>query len=91
MKSNIIIIFFSVILLSLTSCGGRSESSSHSHAEGVEHNPNTHTHADGTVHSDHAPEQDLPEQESFHVEADSILKADTVKHDHSHDSHDHAH
>ena len=84
MKSRIIIIVFAVILLGLTSCGRKRSDNS------TEHNHNTHTHADGTVHSDHAPEQDLPQQESFKVEADSVtLKADTATHDHSHDGHNH--
>ena len=83
MKSRIIIIVFAVILFGLTSCGRkRSENS-------TEHNHNTHTHADGTVHSDHAPEQDLPQQESFKVEADSAtVKADSVKQEHDHDHSD---
>ena len=87
MKSKVIIIVFSVILFGLTSCGNRRSNNqdTHNHEHGAVHNHNTHTHADGTVHSDHAPEHDTPQQESFKVEAD------TVKHDHSHDGHDHTH
>lgn len=74
MKSKIIIIVFSALLFGLTSCGGRSSN-----------NQNTHTHEDGSVHGDHATEQATPKQESFKTEADTTLKADTVKHNHDHD------
>ena len=92
MKSKVIIIVFAVILAGFISCGGNNSNQSHSHENGAEHNPNTHTHADGTVHSDHAPEHDIPQQESFKVEADSVtLKADSVKHEHDHSDPNHQH
>ena len=72
MRYKIIIFVFSAILLGLTSCNGCTARKQN------EHNPNTHTHADGTVHSDHAPEHETPQQESFKVEAD---------HDHSDHNH----
>ena len=68
-----------LIILGLTACGSKSSNNqSHSHKNGTEHNPNIHTHADGTVHSDHAPEHETPQKESFKVEAD---------HDHSDHNH----
>ena len=76
MKVKIIVIA-TIIIISLTACGGRSSNSqnTHSHESGTAHSHNTHTHADGTVHSDHAPEQ-----ESFKVETDS----NTVEQNHTH-------
>jgi len=67
MKSKVILIVFSAIFFGLTSCGRGSnkKQNEHSHEHRTEH---THTHADGTVHSDHAPEHDAPQQESFKVE-----------------------
>ena len=76
-----------VIIVGLMACGGRSSNKqSRSSENSTEHNHNTHTHADGTVHSDHAPEHDTPQQESFKVEADSVI---SVKHDHSAPNHKH--
>ena len=83
MKSKIIIIAILAIFFGLASCGSRSaQNNSHDHENGTEHNHNTHTHADGTVHSDHAPEQDAPHQESFKVEADTLQH--NQAHDHNH-------
>ena len=80
------------IILGFSACGGRSANNQNSHNPETctEHNHNTHTHADGTVHSDHAPEQ-----ESFKVQADTIIVVtDTVKavtHTHSHNGQTHTH
>jgi hypothetical protein len=81
MKSKFFSIVFSVLLLSLISCGGRSTN-----------NQNTHTHEDGSVHENHATEQPAPKQESFKVETDNVThKVDSVQHDHSHGEHGHEH
>ena len=88
MNSKVIHILLSAALFGFIACSGRSAGThTHDHENCTEHEQCTHTHADGTVHSNHAPEQ-----ESFKVEADGVTaKADTVKHVHRHDGHDHSH
>jgi len=58
----------------------------------------THTHEDGTVHSNHShshSEEDMPQQEVFEVEIDSLSqKTDSMKQqvEHSHNGgHTHKH
>ena len=77
MKSKIIIIVFSAVVLGLTACSGKSSKNQDAH------NPETCT--------DHVHEQVAPKQESFKVEADSSTVEQNHTHDHSHDNHDHKH
>jgi ABC-type nickel/cobalt efflux system permease component RcnA len=89
MKSKVIIIVFSILLLAGLVVWGIKKSHNHAHNPETctEHDhSNTHTHADGTVHSDHAPEQ-----ESFKVEADTVKQAQEQPRPHSHNGQSHTH
>ena len=76
MKSKIIIIVFSAVVLGLTACSGKSSKNqdAHNHENCTEH---THNHA-------------APKQESFKVEGDSII-VDADSHENCPEGHDHQH
>ena len=81
MKTNIIIIVLLAALFSLSSCGGRSSN-----------NQNTHTHSSDCAHEHQTSTgQQAPAQESFKVEADTTIKADSAPQPHNHEGCTHTH
>ena len=81
-------IFFAISIFAITiiSCDNNSSK-----------NVDNHTHDDGTVHDNHThSSEEMPEQEYFEVEKDSLLtKKDSLNNDHkaehSHGGHTHTH
>jgi ABC-type nickel/cobalt efflux system permease component RcnA len=80
MKSKVIIIIFSILLLAGFVVWGVKKSHNHDHENCTEHDHSTHNHENCT---DPSHSHVTPNQESFKVEAD------TVKRSNSHDGHNH--
>jgi lipopolysaccharide export system protein LptA len=90
MKSKVIIIIFSILLLAGFVVWGVKKSHNHDHENCTEHDHSTHDHENCTEH-DHSHGNVTPNQESFKVEADTVKQTQNQPRTHSHNGRTHTH